>query len=99
VSDWLKQVGFRKLTKEKEQQLNTLAIETIFNRVALILEKTIPADDVDTLQNLFDNGDFDSLSTFLTQRGVDLDNLIDEETEAYLEEMTQAGRLLEGKNG
>lgn len=98
MSSWLDSIGFRRVTKEKERYLNALASETIFNRVAVKLEAMISAEDGDALQDLFEGGDFDSLSTFLTPRGVNLDNLIDEETGAYVEEMVQAGKILEGIN-
>ncbi len=99
MSSWLDRVGFRRVSKESEQHLNALATETIFNRVAVKLEAMIPAEDGDALQDLFEDGDYGSISTFLAQRGLDLDELIDDETSAYLEEMVEGGKILEGRNG
>lgn len=90
--------GLQDLDDEKKAEVFQKAYETIMNRILLRVADQIDENKLDEFKKILEENDSSAAQSFLTQNGVDIDQLTAEETLAYKAEMTSLTETLKSQS-
>lgn len=90
--------GLEHLPQEKKDELFQQAYETIMNRILLRIADQLEEGDLDKLKELFEAEDGAATTQFLSEHGIDLEQLATSETLAYKTEMASLTAALKSQS-
>ena|SRR3989344_5465935 len=89
--------GLQDLDEDKKEGVFQKAYETIMNRIFLRVADQLDENKLDEFKKILEENDNSSAQSFLTQNGVDIDQLTAEETLAYKAEMASLTEILKSQ--
>jgi hypothetical protein len=99
MSPFLDALGFKNLDPETATRLEEIAAETVMNRVFTRLDEAMLPENVEKARHIWQTGTDTEFFDYLTSSGVNPAQLIGEETNSFIEQLTQSGKIIRGEHG
>ena len=91
-------LGIPNAPEDQKNEILTTMIQTVNLRVAQRIADELTDEDAEQFKQLCESGDSDNVAAFLTEKNIDLPNIVAEEATRYRVEMASLIRLAAAGN-